>query len=254
MRSHSRLALSASALAAAALLAVGCTASPGEQPPTSSAAPDDSGNATTPTIDDDVEAAWLDDGRMFAIVTWGSSTCVPVVDEVSAEGQTVTVSLADAPSGDGADDDEARACTEDLAPRASIGAVPEGVDPTQDVEFIVTVGEVTDDVDLDGNPALSGTPGGSTEYAPSAGWFDDEGIVLLTWGSSGCPPIVENVEEQGGGATVTFKTEDRVCTMDMAPRATIIALSDDAHEDDDAEFALTLVGDNLDATVNVLRG
>src|SRR5690606_37900992 len=132
-------------------------------------------------------------------------------------GQTVRVALADAPT-----DDEVIACTDDHAPRASIGALPEGVDPTQDVEVIVTVGDITDDVDLDGNPELTGVPGQPTEYAPSAGWFDDEGIVLLTWGSSGCPPIVENVEEQAGGATVTFTTEDRVCTMDMAPRAPAI--------------------------------
>lgn len=258
MITPSRLALSASAALAAAMLIVGCTASPGEQP-TSSASPDDGSDSTvSPPMGDDVEAAWLDDGRMFAIVTWGSSTCVPIVEEVSAEGQKVTVALAEAPSGDGAEGDGSeedgaeKACTADLAPRASIGAVPEGVDPTQDVEFIVTSGDVTDDVDLDGNEALTGVPGDSTEYAPSAGWFDDDGIVLLTWGSSGCPPIVENVEEQGTGATVTFKTEDRVCTMDMAPRATVIGLSD--NDDDDDDFTLTLVGDNLDGTLSVLRG
>lgn len=251
MITPSRLALSSAAALAAALLVVGCTASPGGQQPTSSTAPDDSGSTTAPKIDDDVEAAWLDDGRMFAIVTWGSSTCVPVVDEVSAEGQTVTVMLIDAPAED---EGTEKACTADLAPRASLGAVPEGVDPTQDVEFIVTAGDSTDDVDLDGNAALTGIPGQSTEFEPSAGWFDDDGIVLLTWGSSGCPPIVEGVERDGTGATVTFKTEDRVCTMDMAPRATVIALGDDDDDvDDDDEFTLTLVGDNLDGTVSVIR-
>ncbi len=250
MRSHSRFAFYVTALTAAALLVVGCTGSPAGHQPTSSATPDGGGTGA-PATGDDIEAAWLDDGRMFAVVTWGSSTCVPVVDEISAEGQKVTVSLIDAPSEDGTE----KVCTADLAPRASVGALPEGVDPTQDVEFTVTLGEVTDDVDLDGNAGLTGIPGQPTEYAPSAGWFDDEGIVLLTWGSSGCPPIVENVEEQADGATVTFKTEDRVCTMDMAPRATIIGLSDDDdNDDDDGEFTLTLVGDNLDATVNVLRG
>lgn len=243
-----RLALSASAVFAAALLMAGCTSSPGASTPTSSATPDDSDSSATPPDGNDIEAAWLDDGRMFAIVTWGSSTCVPVVDEVTADGQTVTVGLVDPPSSDGAE----KACTADLSARASLGALPEGVDPTKDVEFIVTVGDVTDDVDLDGNPALTGTPGSSTEFAPSAGWFDDEGAVLLTWGSSTCPPIVENVEVQAGGATVTFKTEDRMCTMDMAPRATVLGFSDDI--DDDGEFVLTLVGDKLDGTVTVLRG
>ncbi|CAH0123030.1 MULTISPECIES: hypothetical protein [unclassified Microbacterium] len=247
MITSSRLALSAAAALAAALLLAGCASSPGEQSPTSSGTPDDSGASTAPISDDDLEAAWLDDGRMFAIVTWGSSTCVPVVEEASAEGQRVAVTLVDAPSADGAE----QACTSDLAPRASIGALPEGVDPTKDVEFTVTLADFTDDVDLDGNAALTGVPGQSTEFAPSAGWFDDEGIVLLTWGSSSCPPIVEGVEEASGGATVTFTTEDRVCTMDMAPRATVLGVSE---TDDDADFTLTLVGDNLDGTVSVLRG
>ncbi|MGM7698100.1 hypothetical protein [Microbacterium sp. A84] len=254
MTSSLRLAMSAAAVLAAALLVVGCASSPGSSSPGSSA-PDSSSpdSPAAPVTDDDFEAAWLDDGRMFAIVTWGSSTCVPVVDEVIAKGQTVTVALVDPPSADGAE----TVCTADLSPRASIGGVPEGVDPTQDVEFIVTVGDVTDDVDLDGNSALAGTPGSETEYAPSAGWFDDEGVVLLTWGSSTCPPIVENVEEQPGGATVTFKTEDRPCTMDMVPRATMLGFSDDSDDsddNDDGDFILTLVGDNLDGTVTVIEG
>ncbi len=190
-----------------------------------------------------MEAAWLDGGRMFAVVTWGSSTCVPTVDEATAEGQTVAVTLN---AGD-----PSQACTEDLVPRASLGSLPEGVDPTTDVELIVTLGDVTDDIDLDGNAALAG---GAGEYEPSAGWFDDAGIVLLTWGSSTCAPILENVEASVGGATVTFKTEDRVCTMDMAPRATIVPLTGLPDDADDDEFTLTLVGDNLDATVPVIKG
>lgn len=258
MITTSRAIASATALAAALVIA-GCAGSSGDQSPTSSPSPDKSTHTAAPILGDDVEAAWLDEGRMFAIVTRGSSTCVPVVDEVSAEGQTVTVSLADAPSSDGTE----QACTNDLTTRASVGAIPEGVDPTRDVEFIVTAGADTDDVDLDGNPALTGIPGDATDNAPSAGWLDDDGIVLLTWGSSSCPPVVEGVDEQRGGATVTFATEDRECTMDMAPRATIIGLNDDDDNDDDDgddddgdenEFILTLVGDNLDGTVTVRRG
>ncbi|MGO2746802.1 hypothetical protein [Microbacterium sp.] len=248
MITASRLALSASAALAAALLLVGCTGSSGDQPPTSSASPDDSGNSTDIGDADDIEAAWLDDGRMFALVTWGSSTCVPIIDDISADGQKVTVSLVDAPNADGTE----KACTADLAQRASVGGLPEGVDPTKDVEFLVTLGDITDDVDLDGNTALTGIPGESTDYTPSAGWFDDEGIVLLTWGSSSCPPIVENLDVQDAGATVTFTTEDGPCTMDMAPRATLLGFDGDF--DDDEDFTLTLVGDNLDGKVNVLEG
>lgn len=258
MSTSSRLALSASALLAAAVLVVGCTVTPGEGSPTSGATEPDETVSAAPDegtgIDGDIEAAWLDDGRLFAIVTLGSSTCVPIVDEVTASGQTITVGLIDSPGADGAE----TVCTADLAPRASIGGVPEGVDPTQDVEFIVTVDGVTDDVDLDGNTALAGIPGESTDFLPSAGWFDDAGVVLLTWGSSTCPPIVENLEEQPGGATVTFTAQDGPCTMDMAPRATILDFSDDVDDgvddDDDTAFVLTLVGDNLDGTVDVMEG
>ena len=226
-------------LVAAALLVAGCTAGPGSDTPTSSPAPSAGG------VDDqnDVEGALLDDGRMFAVVTWGSSTCVPQVDQVSAEGQTVTVTLVDP-------DDAQKACTADLAPRASVGALPEGVDPTSDITLKVTYGDLSDDVDLDGDPDATGTPGTSTEYQPSAGWFDDGGLVLLTWGSSSCAPVVESLEGSGNAGTATFVTdENQVCTMDMAPRATMLAFGDAV--DDDAPFTLTLVGGGLDGTVEV---
>ncbi|AZS45988.1 MULTISPECIES: hypothetical protein [Microbacterium] len=229
-------------LVAAALLVAGCTAGPGAQTPTSSPAPSAGG------VDDqnDVEGTLLDDGRMFAVVTWGSSTCVPQVDTVEAQGQTVTVTLVD-PDGDGAE----KACTADLAPRASIGALPEGVDPTADITLNVSYGDITDDVDLDADPAATGTPGTSTEYLPSAGWFDDGGLVLLTWGSSSCPPVVDSLEGSGSAGTATFATDaDQACTMDMAPRATILSFGEDT-VDDDAPFTLTLVGGALDGTVEV---
>lgn len=200
-----------------------------------------------------MEATWLDNGRMFAVVTWGSSTCLPTADTVTANGQTVTVKLSES-DGDG--DDDALACTSDLAPRASLGVLPEGVDPTKDVELIVTLGDVTDDIDLDGNPSFTSH---AESNEPSAGWFDDDSLVLLTWGSSMCLPVVEDVQASGQTGTVTFATEDRVCTMDMVPRATIISfpdLIDDADDDDagdDDAFTLTLVGGNLDGTVTVIE-
>lgn len=240
MASVLRPLVSVVGLVAAALLVAGCTSGPGSETPTSSPAPS-AGN-----VDDhnDVEAALLDDGRMFAVITWGSSTCVPQVDQVAGKGQTVTVSLVDP---DGAD----KACTADLAPRASIGALPEGVDPTADITLNVTYGDIADDVDLDGDPAATGTPGTSTEYLPSAGWFDDGGLVLLTWGSSSCPPVVESLEGSGNAGTATFVTDaNQVCTMDMAPRATMLAFGDNTVEDD-GTFTLTLVGGGLDGTVEV---
>ncbi|QNA91804.1 MULTISPECIES: hypothetical protein [unclassified Microbacterium] len=235
--------VSAVGLIAAALLVAGCTSGPGSETPTSSPAP--SAGGVDADDQNDVEGTLLDDGRMFAVITWGSSTCVPQVDQVSAEGQTVTVTLVD-PDGE-----TPRPCTKDIAPRASLGALPEGVDPKNDITLNVTYGDITDDVDLDGDPAAAGTPGTPGEYLPSAGWFDDGGLVLLTWGSSSCVPVVESLEGSGNAGTVTFATdEDQVCTLDMAPRATLLAFGDDMIEDD-GPFTLTLVGGGLDGTVEV---
>ncbi|GAT71909.1 hypothetical protein MHM582_0375 [Microbacterium sp. HM58-2] len=241
MSIRSRLGVTLSAFAAVLLLA-GCATTPGVESPTSTptSAPDDSDGG-----DDfgDVEGVLLDDGRMFAVMTWGSSTCVPQVDEVSAEGQKVAVTLVD-------QGDAGQVCTADMAPRASIGALPEGVDPTQEVTLAVTYGELTGEMDLDGDAEFTGIPGSPTDYAPSAGWIGDGTLVLLTWGSSGCPPEVESIEGAGNAGTVTFVTDDtKMCTMDMAPRATLLAFGDDQVEDDD--FTLTLVGGGLDGTVSV---
>lgn len=225
----------------AVLLFSGCTASPGSTAPSSTPVPSASAGGEADDFDD-MEAAILDDGRMFAVVTWGSSTCVPQVDTVSANGQTVSVELVET--------DANAVCTADMAQRASVGALPEGVDPTKEISLQVTYGDVSDDVDVDGDASFMGTPGSSTEYLPSAAWFDDGSLVLLTWGSSGCPPVVEELSASGATGTATFVTDDdKACTMDMAPRATIISFGDDQVEDDD--FTLTLVGGGLDGTVSV---
>ncbi len=191
---------------------------------------------------DDIEAAWLDGGRSFGIVTWGSSSeaCQPALAEATAEGQVVSVTLSDP-------EQKNAVCLSDLGPHAILVPVPEGVDVTNDVELRVTHGDVSDDADLDG---LADPAAIDTDYQPSAGWFDDDGIVLLTWGSSSCRPEAEEVTQSDAGATVTFADNDGVCTMDMAPRLTVISLTGD--RDDDAPFALTLKGGGLDGTVDVL--
>lgn len=232
-----RLTLSALAIAGAALLVAGCSATPGATAPTSKS---DGGKTTPPGADptlNEVEAAWLDGGRGIGVVTWGSSTCVPVVESVEADGQTIAVTLVNGTE---------KACTDDLVPRAAFVGLPEGVDVTKDVELAVAYGARSADADLDG---LAEAPQGGSDQTPSAGWFEDGGIALLTWGSSTCPPIISGLEQSDAGATVTFKATDRVCTMDMAPRVTTILLP---KEHEDGLFELTLVGDNLDSTVAVL--
>ena len=230
-----RALTSATALAALVLLSAGCTASPGASAPTSSGTP--SGTSTPPIADavDEVEVGWLDGGRSFALVTWGSSSCAPVLGDVAASGQSIRVTLAASAE---------KACTDDLAPRALMVPVPEGVDVTTELEVEVVHGERTDTADLE---ARAEAPHGPSEFQPSAGWFDD-GIVLLTWGSGSCVPVVNDVQVTDAGATVTFAEIDGVCTMDMAPRLTPIIVP---QPDDDQAFELTLVGGGLDGRIVV---
>jgi hypothetical protein len=187
----------------------------------------------------EVSAAWLDDGRMIGLVTQGSSTCIPVAEDATLDGSTLTVTLADAEAD--------QACTRDLVPGVTVVGVPEGVDPSKDLEIVVVRDGSQGDTDLDGVPGLAG-PGGETDYLPSAGWTGDDGqFVILSWGSSTCVPAIENAEATSATeVTVTFATPpaDQVCTMDMAPRG--IVASVEGIEDDDAEVFAILEGAEFD--------
>lgn len=230
-----RIKLASVLLATTAFVLAGCAAEP---------APGE-GKTTAPEeiAPSGVEAAWLDDGRFMAVITQGSSSCVPFVEDVAGSGQEVTVTLTDTIEGQ-----EDRPCTADYTARASVVGVPEGVDPHKDVTVKVNYGDLKESVELDGDDDLTGVPGTSTAYAPSAAWVqDDHGIVLLTWGSSTCLPVIGQVDETDTDVTVKFNTVDGVCTMDMVPRATMIGL---AEKNDDR--VLKLVGGNLDATVQVI--
>lgn len=193
----------------------------------------------------DVEAAWLDDGRIIAVVTSGSSTCVPTAEsaEINSDG-ALAVELVE-PDAD-------TACTRDLVPRATLVTVPNGVDPSQDLEIWVTSDAgYYGDVTLAGASGLAG-PGGETDYEPTAGWTQQQGqFVILTWGSSGCVPVVESSEVTGEAeVTVTFQDPpaDQVCTADMAPR-TNFAFADGLSGVEDVQLVLT--GDSFDQTITI---
>lgn len=230
MTSSRNAIASVAAVFAALLLATGCSSSGGPQPD----APD-SGAL-------EVEAAWLDGGRAVAVVTRGSSTCVPTVADVTAKGQRVMVELEQAATD--------AVCTADYTARASLVTLPKGVTPAEDLTLEVTLGGASGRAELTGSAALDGVPGEPTEYQPSAGWFDDTGLVLLTWGSSSCPPVIDSAEANGGAGTVVFVTEDRLCTMDMGPRTTLVEFGDLERSATD-NFVLTLVGDGFDAQIPV---
>jgi hypothetical protein len=231
-----RTGLAVAVLAATVTLALaGCAELEPASPPVPTA-----DSTTEPSTDP--AAAWLDGGRGIALVTWGSSStaCTPAVAEVRADGQNVAVTLATPPAD--------TVCTADFGPRATWIGLPKEVDPTKGVALSFQGDQ------FQGRIALAGSgdanAGGQTERKPSAGWFAPDGIVLLTWGSSTCKPVVEKLESAADGATVTFQTDaTQMCSMDFAPRLTILSVTAPA---DPAGYTLKLTGDHLDGEVPVL--
>jgi len=216
-------------LGAGALLFAGCA----------TATPTSEGVSESPAATEiEIEAGWLDGGRQIALVTWGSSGCIPTASDATLQADgSVAVTLDNGP------DDQV--CTADYAPRVTLVGVPEGVDPTQMVGLVVTDNAGgRGETDLGGVPGLAA--GGATDYAPSAGWVDAELIALLTWGSSTCAPRVESVEASDPShLDVTFVTPpaDQACTMDMAPRALLVSVGDlDVLDPSAGALTLTLTG------------
>lgn len=207
------------------------------------AAPNPTADSTAaPEPVTDPSAAWLDGGRGIGLVTYGSSSraCTPVAQEVTADGQKITVTLAEP--------EHNAVCTADFTARGTFVGVPDGVDPTKDVTVSFSGSGFQGLVPLAGSSALSA--GGSSDGKPSAGWFSSTGILLMTWGSSTCPPVVSDLAEEKAGATVTFTTDAKqACTMDFVPRLTVLGVNPPA---DPGDYTLTLKGGNLDATVKVV--
>jgi hypothetical protein len=236
MKLHTRLAAGIGSLIVVAGLLAACAtpAGSGGTPSPASTAIDDDGGSN----EQEVGAAWLDGGRMVGIVTQGSSTCIPTAEEATYEDGVMKVTLVDV-EGD-------TPCTADLVPRVTLVGVPEGVDPAAGLEIEVTGDGWHGDTDLEGVPGLAA--GGETDYLPSAGWTDVDGqFVILSWGSSGCPPVIERTEATSDTeVTVTFATPpaDQVCTMDMAPRGLVTAVN--GLEDEDAEIFAILTGGEFD--------
>lgn len=231
-----RSGLIAACLIAAVLAVAGCASSGGSGSGSGSGSSSDTADdSTKPT------AAWLNNGASIALVTWGSSSlaCIPAASDVKASGQTVTVTLATPPAN--------TVCTMDFVPRGTYVAVPQGVVPTKDATVKYQGDNLDGSIALGGNSALTGQP---AEGTSSASWYSPGGIVLLTWGSSSCPPVVQNIAEQANGATVTFQSDAaKACTADFSPRLTMIDVTPPASH---AGYALQLIGDGLDGQIAVI--
>jgi hypothetical protein len=201
--------------------------------PGGSTSPSESAEELAPL---EVAAAWLDGGSMVAVLAWGSSSCPPTWIVV-ADMPPLDVRPFEAP-------DSGAACSRDHVLRGS--AVDVTVDPSEDLEVRVSrvpldadpeefegdglpAGTVTSVLELEGIAGL--TPGGGASSGiPSAGWTTEDGIfALLTWGSSGCPPVVQDaVVSAPREITVSFAEPpaDLVCTADMAARVNVVGVPD----------------------------
>ena len=215
----------------------GCASSSGGTAQTPEPTATDSGIIT------ELDAAWLDGGRMIGLVTQGSSTCVPTAEDVSYADGVLQVNLVDDAEGP---------CTADFAPRVSLVSVPEDVDASANLAIEVT-GGYTGEVTL---PGVEGLVFESTsEQTPSAGWSTAEGtFVVLLWGSSGCPEYVTSAEVTGDAAitaSLSGVPADKVCTADIAPNAQIAVVDGLGGIPD---VALTLTGPAMEPFTTPILG
>ncbi len=175
--------------------------------------------APTATEEAPVEAAaaWLDGGGMIGLLLPGSSSCIPYADDVAYADGVLSVSVSE-PDG---------ACTRDLVLRGVPVPVPAGADTAADLRIAVSGPGYTAETDLPGVAGL--VPGTGLEGGePSAGWAASDAFVLLTWGSSSCPPQIDEARVTAAGAvtvTLVAPAPDQICTADMAPRVTPVAVS-----------------------------
>lgn len=210
-------------IGAGALALVGCTSTTPNSASSGSGAPAAGGEL-------DVDAGWLDGGRMVAIVTQGSSGCIPIATAVTLQADGSVAVTLEAPAGD-------VVCTADFVPRASLVVLPDDADAAAELDLVVTYGDARGETDLD---PYSGGP--VEEFAPSAGWIDDGQFAILTWGSSSCAPRIDHVlADATDSLTVVFvdPPADQMCTMDMAPRVVLATVGD---VDDDSIATVTLTG------------
>jgi len=84
------------------------------------------------SVDPFLGAGWATAAGQFVILTWGSSTCIPVIQDVKATGATqVTVTFAA--------QEAAKICTADMAPQAQVTAV-NGLEQSTGITAILTGG------------------------------------------------------------------------------------------------------------------
>lgn len=125
-----KILVRAAVVLAASCLLAGCAA---ETPtkPTETAPPASVSETVAPGVPDGWEdridqnrlgeqilTGWIEEGKTFAVVTWGSSSCVPIADSIEATADnSLLVSFVASPN---------EVCTADMAPTTHTFALPSG--------------------------------------------------------------------------------------------------------------------------------
>jgi len=74
-------------------------------------------------------AGWTDTDGQFVLLTWGSSSCVPVIADVAASGPAEVTVTFETPPAD-------QVCTMDMGPRAAVTVV-DGLEEDSDVSLVL---------------------------------------------------------------------------------------------------------------------
>ena len=85
-------------------------------------------------------AGWTGVPGQFVLLTWGSSSCAPVIAEVAASGPAEITVTVETPPAD-------QVCTMDMGPRAT-AAVVDGLEEDRDVTLVLTGSPEFDGVEL----------------------------------------------------------------------------------------------------------
>ncbi len=216
---------------------------------------------------------WVSDGgETLSVVTFGSSSCPYIA--VRIEVLTVRQLAIDFEKG------PAEACTDDLAPRTHVFAVPEGLDSAsngleaevslRDNAFgdadpnvvsmpFLPIGSTAPDeppvpaVESIALEVIRGTPADIVlddsdldRGTPLAFWGDDRATIrVVTWGSSSCPPIARSFQPEAPGIVVLDFAPNpaEFCTAEFAPTTHVLETPGGVDTDDLALAVLISAAD-----------
>lgn len=92
-------------------------------------------------------AGWIEEGETFGVVSWGSSSCVPIATKIEADGDDhLTVRFADSPHA---------VCTADLAATTHEFTVPTGITGRPITLTVTGIGVRTADDGTVSNPTFT---------------------------------------------------------------------------------------------------